>query len=166
MPKRSLLPWRKEETKVPVRQEESEPYTGLQRDMNAMFDDFFNRAFSMRPFGSERGWNQFTPRIDVIDGDEAIKVTAELPGLDENEIELTLHQNTLQISGEKKAESEEKGSNFYRMERSYGMFRRTIDLPCEVDAENVDATYKKGVLTVTLPKVIEEGECKQININR
>ncbi|MDF1512413.1 MAG: Hsp20/alpha crystallin family protein [Anaerolineae bacterium] len=164
MAKRSILPWRKEESKVPVKQDESDSYTGLQRDINNMFDDFFNRAFSMRPFGFDSGWDQFSPRVDVVDGDESITVTAELPGLDEKEIDLTLNQNVLQISGEKKAESEDKGRNYYRMERSYGMFRRAINLPCEVDAENVEATFKKGVLTITLPKVIEAGECKKITI--
>lgn len=166
MPKRSLLPWRKEETKLPVNQQDEDPYFSLQNDINRVFDDFFNRGFGMRSFGFNQNWQKFEPFIDVVDDEALIKVTAELPGLDEKEIELTLNENTLQISGEKKVESERKGQNTYYAERSYGMFRRSISLPCAVDADKVEATFKKGVLTVTLPKIIEAGQCKQITINR
>ena len=166
MPKRNLLPWRKEESNVPVKQSEYDPFLTLQHDMNRMFDDFFNRSFGLHPIGFDQGWEQFQPRIDVIDDEKKIKVTAELPGLEEKEIKLTLTQNTLQISGEKKVESEDKGQNYYRMERSYGTFRRSISLPCEVDADNIKATFKKGILIVVLPKIIEAGQCKRITINQ
>jgi HSP20 family protein len=166
MAKRNLIPWRKEESNVPVRRSEYDPFMALQQDMNSMFDDFFNRSFGLRPIGFDQSWESFQPRIDVVDDEKMIKVTAELPGMDENEIELTLTQNTLQISGEKKVESEDKGQNYYKMERSYGTFRRSISLPCEVDADKVKATFKKGILTVVLPKIIEAGECKRITINQ
>ena len=126
MPKFNLLPWRKEENKVSVRQTEENPITTLQQEMNSIFDNFFNRSFGMRTSGFDEAWEQFQPRIDVVDGEKEIKVTAELPGLDEKDIDLTLTQNTLHISGEKKAESEDKGENYYRMERSYGSFHRSI----------------------------------------
>jgi HSP20 family protein len=166
MPKINLLPWRKEENKVPVKQAEDNPMLTLQQDMNRLFDNFFDRGFGMRPFGGDEMWDQFQPRIDVVDGEKSIEVTAELPGLDEDEIELTLSQNTLQISGEKKAESEDKGKNYYRMERSYGAFRRVIEMPSAVDADKVKATFKKGVLTVVLPKIIEEEGRKRITIKK
>lgn len=137
MPKRNLLPWKKEQVNVPVRKIEDDPNITMRRDINQIFDDFFNRSFGMRPFGFEQNWAHFEPRVDVIDDETRIKVTAELPGLDEKEIKLTLTHNTLQISGEKKAESEEKGMNYYSMERSYGMFQRSVSLPCEVDEDSV-----------------------------
>lgn len=164
MPKFNLLPWRKEESHVAVRQAEDNPVLALQQEMNSIFDNFFNRGFGMRPFGFDEAWESFQPRTDVVDGEKEVKVIVELPGLDEKDIDLTLSQNMLQISGEKKVESEDKAQNYYRMERSYGSFRRSISLPCEVDADHVEATFKKGILTVTLPKVIEQGECKRITI--
>jgi HSP20 family protein len=164
MPKFNLLPRRKEESKVPVKKSEVDLFTSLQNDMNRMFDDFFSRSFGMRPFGFDEGWKQFQPRIDVVDDEKEVKVTAELPGLDEKDIELTLNQNLLQISGEKKVETEDKGQNYYRMERSYGSFRRSVQLPAEVDTEHVEAIFKKGVLTIVLPKIVEAGISKRINI--
>ncbi len=129
-----------------------------------MFDDFFTRGFGMRPFDFDQSLREFQPRVDVVDGEDAVEVTAELPGLEEDQINLTLHHNTLQISGEKVAESEDKGRNYYKMERSYGSFRRSIPLPCKVDGDRIEASFKKGVLTVVLPKVIEAGQSKRISI--
>jgi HSP20 family protein len=89
------------------------------------------------------------PRVDAADTDKEIKVSVELPGLDDNDIEVSLTKETLTIKGEKK---EEKGKDYYRSERSFGSFTRTIPLPVEIDAEKAEASSKKGVLTVNLPK--------------
>lgn len=144
-----LVPWKRGKREVPVRREEVEsPFYALQREMNQLFDDFFS-GFGLRPFGA------FTPRVDLTESDKELKVIAELPGLDENDIEVSLAHNTLTISGEKKAETEDKGKNYYHLERSYGAFQRSIPLPNEVEADKVKADFKKGVLSITLPKTPE-----------
>ena len=94
----------------------------------------------------------FSPRMDVSETDKEIVVSAELPGLADEDIDVSLSLGMLTISGEKKQEKEKKGRNYYHVERSYGSFQRSIPLPAEVDTNQVDAVFKKGVLTVTLPK--------------
>jgi HSP20 family protein len=91
----------------------------------------------------------------VKENDKNYQVTAELPGMDENDIEVTLDNNALTISGEKKQETEDKGQNYYRMERSYGSFQRSISLPPGIESDNIDANFNKGILTITLPKTTE-----------
>jgi HSP20 family protein len=88
----------------------------------------------------------------VSETDKEIKVSAELPGMDEKDIDVSLTRDSLTIKGEKKQETEDKGEDYYRMERSYGSFTRSIPLPIEVDTDKVQATFKKGVLEITLPK--------------
>lgn len=130
----------------------------LQRrsDYNLMpnFDRFINRFFEdfdMEPFSTGDD-GTFVPSLDVSENDHEIKVMAELPGLDESDVEVSLLKNVLTISGEKKAETEDKGDNYHRIERSYGSFKRSVTLPAEVDTDAVDANFKNGILTVTLPK--------------
>lgn len=153
MAMRDLVPWKWGEKKVPVKRVEEHPFLALHRDMNRLFDEFFAN-FGLAPFGDVWGAG-FSPSVDVMENDKEIRVLAELPGLDENDIEVSLDRNVLTISGEKKEEQEDKGKNYYRVERSYGAFQRTIPLPCEVVADKVDAKFKKGVLTITLPKTEE-----------
>lgn len=148
---RSLIPWKRQERDVAVQREESEPFFSLWQDVNRVFDDFFTGT-ELTPFSALRGG--FTPSINVTESDNEIAVTVELPGLDEKDVELSLSHDALTIKGEKKQESEEKGRDFYRMERSYGSFSRTIPLPRDVvDADKVTANFDKGVLRVTLPKL-------------
>jgi HSP20 family protein len=149
-----LFPWKRGE-KVPVRREEGYPFHSLQQEVNRLFDDFFGKGeFGLTPFsgGFMERYGAFNPQVDVTETDQEIKVAAELPGLTEKDVEVSLSNDMLTISGEKKAEKEVKGENYYRMERSYGSFQRTIPLPTEIEADKVDATFKNGVLTVTLPK--------------
>ncbi|PYV90953.1 MAG: hypothetical protein DMG05_08590 [Acidobacteria bacterium] len=102
----------------------------------------------------------FTPRVDISESDKEFQVTAELPGMDEKNLDISLANSVLTLKGEKK---EDKRKDYYRMERSYGMFRRTI--PEGVDLEKVEAFFRKGVLTVTLPKTVEaQKERKKIPI--
>lgn len=121
-------------------------------DIDRLFDDFF-RDFSLSPFG--QSWGGFNPCIDVTESDQEYKVSAELPGLDDNDIKVTLANDVLTISGEKKKEIEDKGQNYYRMEHSYGSFQRSIPLPPDIETDKIDATFKKGVLTISLPKSAE-----------
>jgi HSP20 family protein len=101
--------------------------------------------------------------VDVAEMEDEIKVSAELPGLDNEDIDVSLSDDVLTISGEKKEEKEEKGKNYYRSERSYGAFRRDIPLPSQVDADKVDAVFQKGVLTITLPKTAE-AKAKKVTV--
>jgi HSP20 family protein len=97
----------------------------------------------------------FMPRVDVSETDKVIKVTVELPGMNEDDIDLTLSRESLTIRGEKKEESEENDRDFYRMERCYGSFSRVIPLSAEVDEGKAQADFNKGVLKITLPKTAE-----------
>jgi len=159
-----LIPWKREEKKVPVRREEERPIDVLQQDMNRLFDEFF-RGFGLAPFGAlgER-WDIFSPRVDVVEGDEQIEISVELPGMDEKDIDVSLSRDVLTISGEKREEEERKGENYYHVERSYGSFRRSIPLPCEINADKAEAAFKKGVLTITLPKTAKAQACKRISV--
>jgi len=117
--------------------------------MDKLVENFFG-GFDFHPFG--RRSVTFMPQVDVADTDKEIKVSVELPGLDDKDVEVSLTRETLTIKGEKREEKEEKGKDYYRSERSFGSFTRTIPLPFEIDAEKAEASFKKGVLTVSLPK--------------
>jgi len=107
------------------------------------------------------GW---TPAIDLYEDKENVVVKAELPGMKKEDIEVTLHEGTLSLSGERKSEKKVEEADVYRAERFYGRFQRTIGLPTPVAADKVTAEYKDGILTVKLPKT-EEAKPKQINVN-
>lgn len=141
------------------------PFYNLQRNIDRMFDDFFNEFgnFGLSRFDGDRSFGAFMPTVDVSETDTEIKVMAELPGLDEKDIDVSLAHNILTISGEKKAEKEQKGENYHRIERSYGSFSRSVTLPGEVDANKVDAKFKNGVLTITLPKTAQ-AQAKRITV--
>jgi HSP20 family protein len=149
-----LIPWKKDETSVPVRRGQGEEtFLDLRKQMNRLFDEFFERPFGLSPFfGDSTLWGDFAPHMDVSETDKEIIISAELPGAEPEDIHITLDRNILTISGEKRAEKEEGGKRFYRVERSYGSFRRSILLPEGVDEDQIDASYKRGVLKVNLPK--------------
>ena len=111
-------------------------------------DDLFNTFFGNWPTYEHKLW----PAIDVAESDDAIVVKAEVPGCRADDIDISVHGNTLTITGEKKQEQEQKEKGYYHLERSYGSFRRDLNLPNDVDAAKIDAACKDGVLTITLPK--------------
>jgi len=157
---RNLVPFGKKS--VPVRREEEKPFALLRREIDSLFDNFF-RGFDIEPFESRMG--AFTPQVDVTENDKEIKISAELPGMDERDIDVSLQNDMLTIKGEKKEEKEDKGKDYYRMERSYGSFIRTIPLPVEVETDKVEAKFKKGVLSITLPKTAKAvAETKKIAV--
>jgi len=138
------------------------PFLIFQEEMNRLINNFFQESsfdfFEKKP-------DVFTPSIDVVDRGDEIVVAAELPGLEDKDIEVALTRDTLTIKGEKKEEKEEKGKSFHRMERSYGSFVRIIPLPVDVKTEKAGATFKRGVLTITLPKTDKVlNETKKISI--
>lgn len=103
--------------------------------------------------------------MDIAEYEDRLVVTAELPGLTENDFDVTIQGNLLSIKGEKKQESEDREKGWYRVERHFGSFSRSIPLPYEVDQESVEAQYKNGVLTVILPKLsIPEASAKRIDV--
>ena len=140
------------------------PFFALHREMNRMFDDVF-RGFDLAPFGLDSraldglGW----PQIDIDETDKEVRITAELPGLDEKDVSLEIANGVLSISGEKKSELEDKARRF--SERYYGRFERRIPLE-DVDEDKVSAAFKNGVLTITVPKSAEAKNVRRIAINR
>jgi HSP20 family protein len=139
----------KEPSGVPAKREEYNPFSLLRQEMNSVFDNFLH-GFELEPFAGRFG--AFSPSVDVKETDKEIRVSAELPGMNDKDIDVSLTKDSLTIKGEKKEEKEDKGKNYYRMERSFGSFTRTVPLPAEVDTEKAKADFVKGVLTVTLPK--------------
>ena len=157
------VPRRRWEKKAPVRREEEQPLALWQRDMDSMFDEFF-RGFGLTPFsGIESQADVFSPKVDVLDSETELKITVELPGLGVEDVDVSVSRDVLTISGEKREETEDRGKDYYRVERSYGSFRRAIPLPCEVDPDEADAAFEKGVLTITMPKTRTE-ECRKISV--
>jgi HSP20 family protein len=125
-----------------------DPFGYLRNQINRVFDDFWGEAW-LAPRETFAG---FWPRVDVTETDKEVKVCAEIPGVDANDIEVSVDDGRLTIKGEKKHEQEEKEKGQYRMERSYGSFERAIPLPTEVDESKARAEFKRGVLRLTLPK--------------
>jgi len=111
-------------------------------------DDIFHSLLSPWPARQENLW----PAIDVLENDDAFTVKAEVPGCKADDIDISVHGNTLSISGEKKKQEEKKEEGYYHIERSYGSFKRNLSLPTDVDTTKIGATCKDGVLEITLPK--------------
>jgi HSP20 family protein len=159
-------------TKLPVKTEERKsdrpaerrPFESLRREVDRLFDDFqvgswrspFGRGvFDVEPFWrGEISWGK-APAVDVVEKDKAYEITAELPGIEEKNIDVKFSDGVLSIKGEKVEEKEEKENDRYLSERRYGSFQRAFRLPDGVDAEKIAATFKDGVLSVTLPKTPE-----------
>lgn len=128
------------------------PWTGttaLRKDMERLFERFFE------PLGDAPALGAWEPKVDVSETKDAVTVKAEIPGVKPEDIQLSLQEGVLTLKGEKEDEKEEKDQQFHRVERSYGSFLRIVRLPAAVDAGKVNATFKNGVLTVTLPKTTE-----------
>jgi HSP20 family protein len=109
--------------------------------------------------------SSFAPAVDVYEDEHTVRLKIEVPGIDENDIDVRLENNTLTVHGERKIEKEEKEENYRRVERQYGSFTRSFTLPTTVDSEKVSANYDKGVLQIALPKKAE-AKPKQIKVNR
>lgn len=154
---KNFLPsvWRRSESSL--RRAEDHPFFALQREINEMFDDFF-RGFDLAPFGETRWAREFVPSVDVREDEKEVIVKAELPGMDEKDIDVSLADDILTIKGEKKEEKEDKGKDFYRREIRCGAFNRAIQLPSGLDTDKAEARFKNGVLTITLPKLEEAKE--------
>ncbi len=178
---KKLAPWnwfKKEEeegTRVPVvrdsdRSSLQNPLIELQREMDRVFNAFF-RDWPLRSFPSLLGsplsgeWGLLRPTLDLSATEKSYTATIEIPGVDPKDVKVELRQNNLFITGEKKQEQEHKERDHYHLERSYGMFRRVLTLPEDVNCDGISATYKNGVMTITLPrKALPPSEQRQIEV--
>jgi HSP20 family protein len=133
-----LIPWRGEMER-------------LRNEMDRLYERFFDWTPSRR-FGEAGEW----PSVDVSETEKEIIVKADVPGMDAKDIHVSVDGNVLTLRGERSQEKEEKGENFHRVERSYGSFSRSIRLPAHVAEEKAKASYKKGILKITMPKVQRE----------
>jgi HSP20 family protein len=164
-----------QEGKVPVKSGEKaaerassmevwQPFQNLRQEIDRLFEDFgtgFWRfptrrsLFEIEPFWRRAALAPSAPAVDVVEKDTAYEIAAELPGMDEKNIEVTVADDMLTIKGEKREEKEEKKKDYYLSERRFGSFERSFRLPEGVEPDKVEASFKKGVLMVTLPKTPE-----------
>jgi HSP20 family protein len=148
---KDLIPWGRSRT--PSRYDDrsydtsASPFFTLRREMDRLFDDAF-RGFGVSSFGNGAGFSW--PHVEIVDRDKEVRVTAELPGLEEKDVELRVEDSTLVLRGEKRTEVDDQERQY--SERHYGRFERHVALPAEVDDERANATFRNGVLTITLPK--------------
>ena len=160
-------------TKLPVKTEENKaatalrpwrPFENLRREIDRVFEDFgggmwrspFRRSFfDFQPFTQRESSWAASPAVDIAETEKAYEITAELPGIDEKNVEVKFANGVLTIKGEKQEQKEEKKKDYYLSERNYGSFQRAFQVPDSVDTDKIEATFKNGVLTVTLPKSAE-----------
>jgi HSP20 family protein len=171
-------------TKLPIKNEDTKaeqkpaaqawhPLESLRREIDRLFEDFgsdfwrapFRRPLDVAPFWRREWTLGVTPAVDIVEKDNAYEVTADLPGMDEKNIEVKVANGMLTIKGEKREEKEEKKKDYYLQERHFGSFQRSFRVPEGVDADKINAQFKKGVLTVTLPKTVEaQKPAKKIDV--
>ena len=158
---RDLIPWGRQtsnnQAPVPYREGEMVPFFGLRREIDRLFDDMF-RMPSLVSSGT-MNW----PSVEVSENEREVRISAEIPGMSEKDVELTVHDGVLSIRGEKKSETEDKDRGY--SERWYGRFERRIALPSGVEEDKTQASFREGVLTVTLPKSAEATSGRRIPIN-
>ncbi len=135
-------------------------FATLQDRINRVFRD----SYSGQPGDDSLTTSSFAPAVDVYEDEHSVTLKIEVPGIDEKDIDVQLENNTLSVHGERKIEKEEKEENYRRVERQYGSFTRTFNLPPTVDSEKVSANYDKGVLKISLPKKAE-AKPKQIKVS-
>jgi len=166
MTMRDLMPWARSNNQAPTffRDDDRNPFLSLHREMNRLFDDAF-RSFDGRlpAFGALSSFNGGWPSVEVSENDKEIKVTAEIPGLEQKDVEVLLDDGALTLKGEKRSETEDKNKHF--SERFYGHFERRIPLGVEVEEDKIEARFKDGVLNIVLPKSAKaQSQVKRIAI--
>ncbi len=145
-----------------VRWRPFEDFMSVQDEMSSFFDNFFGRRLpTKRMADSQTAW---LPRVDISENEDEILVKADVPGITKEDIKITLSDNVLSISGEKKTERNEEDENYHRVERVFGSFERNFYIPKNVDAAKISAKYTDGVLAVSLPKK-EEAKPKEIPVD-
>jgi HSP20 family protein len=135
--------------------------SGIQGEVNRLFDDFFGRTSATTPAAGERTW---APPVDIWETKDNLVLAFEIPGMREKDLSVTMTGDHLTVKGERRFDRDVKEESYHRLERVYGRFERTIQLPLEVQADKIRAAYRDGVLEVTLPKA-EEVKPKEIKID-
>jgi HSP20 family protein len=133
-----------------IRWEPAREVASLQQEMNRLFSSFFDTPAAGA--GNGEAVRRWVPAMDLVETDDSFVLKADLPGLDENDVKIEVEDGVLTVSGERKAEHEEKREGYYRVERAFGSFRRALSLPEGVDPEAVSADFHKGVLAIRIPK--------------
>lgn len=163
---RDLIPWGRSGNQAPTvfRDDDRNPFLSLHREVNRLFDDVFRSFDSRLPaFGSLSSFSAAWPNVEISETDKEIKMNAEVPGLEEKDIEVLLDDGVLTLKGEKRSETEDKDKQF--SERFYGRFERRIPLGVEVEEDKIDARFKNGVLSIVLPKSAKaQSQVKRIAI--
>jgi HSP20 family protein len=147
---------------LPWKQNKKNSTEKLRQEIDNMYDQFFEPTFM--PASLFFGKGKWAPKLDVSEGKKDITIKAEIPGMNAKDFDVTLGGKILTIRGQKKDEQQEKDETFYRVERSYGYFCRTVELPAEVTPDKVEAAYKKGILKIKLRKTTSS-ETKRIKIS-
>lgn len=161
-------------TKLPIRTAEKsdeqrlpqpsawQPLENLRHEVDRLFENFssdlrrmFRPSFDHEPYWRREWATIAIPPVDVSDKGSAFEITADLPGMDEKSVDVTVKNGTLTIKGEKQEEKEEKKTDYYLKERHFGSFQRSFHIPEGVATDKIEATFKKGVLTITMPKTVE-----------
>ena len=144
---KDLIPWARKDQVPQGKSDETNPIEALQRDMNRVFDNFSQR------FGAvDWPWSESEARSDIVETDGGVEISIELPGMEMEDIDVTVADDTLTVKGEKRIERQEEKRGYYLSERSYGAIHRVIPLPPGVDGDRAEAAFKNGVLTVKLPQ--------------
>jgi HSP20 family protein len=157
---KDLIPWARKDHAPEPKSDERNPIAILQRDMNGVFESFLNRVGHL-----DWPWGNGEAKSDVVETNDAVEVSIELPGMDMKDIEVTFTHDMLTVKGEKKVERKEEKKGYYLSERTYGAVYRTIPLPPGIDGEKAEATFKNGVLTIRLPQPPEaKAKVKQIEV--
>ncbi len=161
---KDLIPWARHDQAAQPKGTAEHPMAELQRQMNQVFESFWGKmdrplaGFDL-PFGDQ------APRSDVVETADGVEVTVELPGMAQQDVEVSLSGDTLTVKGEKKIEKQEEKKGYYVSERSYGSIYRTIPLPSGTDTDKADAAFKNGVLTVKIPHSPEaKAKVKRIDV--
>lgn len=157
---KDLIPWARKDGAPDAKSSEDNPIATLQREMNHVFENFWNRVGQF-----EWLWGSGEAKSDMVETDNAIEVSIELPGMEMKDLEVTVNDDMLTVKGEKKIERQEEKKGYYLSERSYGAIYRTIPLPPGVDGEKAQASFKNGVLTIKLPQTPEaQAKVKRIEV--
>lgn len=162
MAMRDLIPWSRQ-TNVPAdwRQDAYDPVASLQRNMRRLIDDVFREPFPAAGFG--RSFSAAWPSVEVNESDTEVRISAEIPGMNEKDVELFVDDGVLTLRGERKSETEDRDRGY--SERYYGRFERRIALPANADEDAAKADFRDGMLTVTIPKTAESARGRRIPIN-
>lgn len=165
-----MVPWRWGSLRRSGR--DDKPFEGfrneiasLHREMDRLFEHLWSEGFASAPMSADWARMDVQPQLDVAEDNKSISVKIELPGMDEKDVDVTLTDRMLTIRGKKEEDKESKEKDFYKRERAFGSFRRNIEVPATIDVSQIEASFKKGVLTIQLPKTKEaQDKVKHIDV--